>query len=256
LGAFIGPALIGLAIALTGSGLPVHRSMAGLFLVLGLVMAALLQGRPRPEEKVEPNREPSTGYTVYRSPLLWMMGAVMLVYVGVEFGLGSWISAYMHLSAGTDAQNGAWITAAYWAALAVGRLAGSAAGRRLRRFRLLSVALGGSLLGGLGLLASNGTIAATILCLVWIAFAYGTVYPTTVALAAAAFSADKGKAVGVLLAAGSMGGIMLPWLAGLLLEGGGTPAYLWFVALSLALLLVILFAIGRGMRRLGNSGNG
>jgi fucose permease len=178
----------------------------------------------------------------------------MLVYVGVEFGLGSWISTYMHMSTGTDAQHGAWVTSAYWAALAIGRLAGAAAGRRLRRLRLLGAALGGSLLGGLGLLASNGTVAATILCLVWIAFSYGTVYPTTVALATAVFSANKGRAVSVLLAAGSMGGILLPWFAGLLLDGSGTPAYLWFVALSLALLLMLLAAIGRRMRGTQRSG--
>ena len=255
LGAFIGPALIGIAIALTGSGLLVHWSVAGLFFVLALVIAALLQGRPRPDEMAEPPRETTVGYGVYRSPLLWLMGAVMLVYVGVEFGLGSWISTYMHMSTGTDAQHGAWVTSAYWAALAIGRLAGAAAGRRLRRLRLLGAALGGSLLGGLGLLASHGIVAATILCLVWIAFSYGTVYPTTVALATGAFSANKGKAVSVLVAAGSMGGVLLPWFAGLLLQGSGTPAYLWFVALSLAVLLIILFVISRGMRRTANAGS-
>ena len=248
LGAFIGPALIGLAIALARSGLLVHRSVAGLFLLLALANAALLRGDRRPKS-AQPDQVTSSGLKVYLSPLLWLMGGLMLVYVGVEFGLGSWISAYMNVSARLNAQHGAWITAAYWAALALGRLVGAAASSRLTRVRLLTAALGGSLLGSLGLLASHGIVVPTILCLVWIAFSYGTVYPTTVALATAAFTASRGKAVSLLVAMGSIGAATLPLFAGRLLEGRTSLGYPWFVALSLAASLIILAAIIRTMGR-------
>jgi len=248
-GAFIGPALIGLAIALSGSGLPVHWSVAGLFLLLALANAALLPGGAPQKMRAEPLPDTSTGLEVYLSPVLWLLGALMLVYVGVEFGLGSWISAYMNISTGMIAQYGAWATSVYWAALALGRLAGALASRRLTRVRLLAAALGGSMVGAVGLFASHGVIFPTILCLAWIAFCYGTVYPTTVALATTAFASGRGKAVSVLVAMGSIGGALLPLLAGRLLENGTNLGFLWFVALSLALLLVLLWAIGRTLDR-------
>jgi fucose permease len=248
LGAFIGPALVGLAILATGAGLIIQWIIAGLFGLLTLAMAVLLQGGKRASaESPRSAANERAGASVYLSPLLWLMGALMLIYVGVEIGLGSWISTYMGLTTGMLAQYGAWATSAYWAALAVGRLVGAAASRRMGRIRLLGLALGGSLLGGLGLFLSHETVLPTIASLVWIAFFYATVYPTTVALAAAAFPRDTGKAVGILVALGSIGAAVLPLLAGALLEGS-TRAYLWFVLVGLGLLPLLLVGIARFWR--------
>lgn len=248
LGAFIGPALVGLAILLTGSGLIVHRVVAALFLLLALAIAALLRPVP-PENPSGPRLEEDGpgGMKIYLSPLLWLMGLLMLIYVGVEISLGSWITAYMGISAGTLPQVGAWITSAYWAALALGRLAGAAASRRTTRMQLLTIALGGSLLGGIGLLMSRGSVLSTVLSLAWIAFSYGTVYPTAVALGNAAFARDRGKAISVMIALGSTGAAIFPFFAGGLLEGEIYVDFLWMMLFGLALLLVILFFIHRLM---------
>ncbi len=245
LGAFIGPALVGLAILVAGAGLIIQWVIAGLFALLTVAMALLLRGgkAASPESRLAaaPAR---AGRSIYLSPLLWLMGALMLIYVGVEIGLGSWISTYMGITTGMLAQYGAWATSAYWAALAVGRLAGAAASRTLARLPLLGIALGGSLLGGMGLFLSHRSVLPSILCLVWIAFFYGTVYPTTVALATSEFPRNTGKAVGILVALGSIGAALLPLLAGQLLEND-SRSYLWFVLSSLGLLPLLLLGISR-----------
>jgi fucose permease len=249
LGAFIGPALVGLAIVLTGSGLIVHWLIAGLFILLAIAITALLRNTSHTSEsgaRIEEIR--SDGFRIYLSPLLWLMGLLMLIYVGVEISLGSWISAYMGISAGTLPHVGAWITSAYWAALALGRLAGAAASARLTRMQLLALALGGSLLGGIGLFISRGVVFATVISLAWIAFSFATVYPTTVALGNAVFARDRGKAISVMIALGSAGAAIFPFFAGGLLEGATYVDFLWMMVLGLALLLVILFFIYRLMR--------
>jgi fucose permease len=250
MGAFIGPALIALAIGWTDSGLIVHRGVAGLLAVLALALLAALDGRsPGPRILQELG---SPGYrrtSVYRAPLLWLLGALLLVYVGVEFSIGSWIPSYMSLTTAMNAANGAWVTSAYWAALAAGRLAAAAGGSRLSPTRLLSLGVVGSLLGALGVVLSHGVSLPTILFLIWISFSYGTVYPTTVAVAADTFAQDRGKAVGVLVALGNVGGIALPWMAGLLLAGVSPLAYVWLVLLSLVLLAAIVFSGNRILLR-------
>jgi fucose permease len=246
LGAFIGPALVGLAIVMTGSGLIIHWLIAALFVLLAFAIAALLRGTAHTSEagaRIEEVR--SDGFKIYLSPLLWLMAMLLLVYVGVEISLGSWISAYMRLSTGALPQVGAWVTSAYWAALALGRLAGAAVSARLSRMQLLTVALGGSLLGGIGLFLSRGVILPTVLSLAWIAFSYATVYPTTVALGNAVFARDRGKAISVMIALGSAGAAIFPFFAGGLLEGTTYTDFLWMMVLGLALLLVILFFIYR-----------
>ena len=173
------------------------------------------------------------------------MGDLMLIYVGVEIGLGSWISTYMGFSTGMLAQYGAWVTSAYWAALAVGRLAGAAASRTTRAYPLC-LALRSAAACWVAWACSSVTslCCPQSVCLVWIAFFYGTVYPTTVALATAAFPRDTGKAVGILVALGSVGAAVLPLLAGQLLEND-TRSYLWFVVVGLALLPLLLVGISR-----------
>jgi fucose permease len=245
-GAFIGPALIALSIGRTGSGLAVHKGVAGLFIVLALALLFILEGRSGNDPITEavdsagPKRS-----SVYLSPLLWLLGGLLLVYVGVEFSIGSWIPGYMNLTTAMNAENGAWVTSAYWAALAAGRLAGAAGGSRLQPTRLLSFGVGGSLIGALGLMLSRAALVPTILCLVWISFSYGTVYPTTVAVATDAFAQDRGKAVSVLVALGNVGGIALPWIAGLLLAGVSSTAYVWLVILSLVVLAVVVLSANR-----------
>ncbi len=250
LGAFIGPALVALAIGSFGSGLAVHRGVAALFFVSAIAAAVLLENRAAPNAAADaPLQTASKKVNVYLSPLLWLMGAMLLVYVGVEFGLGSWISSYMKTTTAMSAENGAWVTSAYWAALAIGRLAGAAASHKLTPIQLLMAGLTGSLLGAIGLFAAHTLVVPTVLCVVWISFSFANVYPTTVAVAADAFPRDQGKAVSVLVAMGNIGGSALPWVAGLLLAGAASFGYLWFVTLCIALLLLLVSNLGRTLSR-------
>jgi FHS family glucose/mannose:H+ symporter-like MFS transporter len=75
IGAFIGPALVGFAIAKAGSGLVIQRIAAGIFFFLAFAIIFLLKDTspknadddPLPEKKSE-------GIKVYLSPLLWLLG--------------------------------------------------------------------------------------------------------------------------------------------------------------------------------------
>jgi nitrate/nitrite transporter NarK len=61
----------------------------------------------------------------------------------------------------------------------------------------------------------------------------------------AAFPRDQGKAVGMLTALGSIGGLSLPWLAGVLLENGSPLAFTLFMVAGAVIMLVILLFLGK-----------
>jgi fucose permease len=253
LGAFLGPALIGFAIARIGSGLIVHSVEAGVFFILGVTIIVLLRETSvkkvgKDLEQVEKNIGPK----FYLSSLLWLFGSLMLIFVGIEYGLGSWITSYMNITTNTAIQYGALITSLYWGALAIGRLAGAAGSRRLTRIQLLTISLCCSLVGGVGLVISQGSIVPTIICIVWISFSYATIIPTTVAFAISAFQYNQGKAVGFLAAMGSIGGLSIPWFAGFLLVNNPNRAYSLFITLCIGLMLVIVFFINRHAERMEN----
>jgi fucose permease len=250
LGAFIGPALVGFAIAWSGSGLIIHWGVAASFFLLAAAITLLLPGSGRKTAAGPARKAAPGGSGVYRSPVLWLMGMLLLIYVGVEIGLGSWITTYMGVRLGTLTQHGAWVTSAFWAALAIGRLAAAAASSRLSRMQLLAAAIGASLLGSLALFPSGGLVLPTVLCLVWIGFAFGAVYPTVVALAGAAFPRNQARAVGLLVAMGSIGAAALPLLTGRMLEQAPDSGFPWFVNVGMVLLVVNLLLIHRFMQRL------
>jgi fucose permease len=256
IGAFIGPALVGFAIAITGSGLVIQRIAAGIFFFLAFASIFLLRNTSQKNANDDPLQEKkSEGIKIYLSPLLWLLGSLMLIYIGIEYGLGSWISSYMNITTNMALQKGALVTSAYWGALALGRLAGFTLSRRLSHIQLLALAISSSLVGGIGLVVSHHLIYPTIVCLIWIGFSYGTVIPTTVAFASSAFPEHKGKAVGVLAAMGSIGGMILPWFAGILLGKSASLGYVWFITLSILFLLIILSFINRTKNRKHYAGN-
>jgi fucose permease len=251
MGALTGPALVGLSIQELNHGLPVQWLAAGGMLLLALGVFWVLRNQPlaTASTATHTGQKEAIGFRVYASPLLWLMGAVMLIYIGVEYGLGSWVSSFMALTAGVSARDGALLTSLYWGALALGRLAGLGLSKRLTRLQLLLLALGGSLVGAVCLGLLHTRLVPSILCLVWISFSYGTVIPTTIALASTTFPQDKGKVVSVLSAMGSIGGTILPWAAGVFLGRGQVAGYLTFTLAAIAVLLALVLAIRHLLRQ-------
>jgi fucose permease len=251
LGAFFGPALVSLVLTLAGSGLIVHWSAAGLFVLLA-VAAILLRGSDHKKtinQSVMPAGTEKTK-SVYATPLVWLVGSLLLVYVGVEYGMGSWATTFMNVTTKMPIASGALVTSAYWGFLTIGRLVGAIASRKLTRVQLLGSSLALALLGGIAFALLTGTTSPAIIATIVIGFSFGTVYPTSIAVLTAAYPDQQGKAVGAATAMGSIGGLALPWIAGVLLEGPGPLFYSWFIAAGIAISLAIFLAVrGRPVKK-------
>ena len=85
LGAVAGPAFAGLMLRLSGSAVPALWLGAGL-LLLQAPLIPLLADAPRAAHAAHaaPGSSPAA---LLRSPLLWSLGALVLVYVGIENGV-------------------------------------------------------------------------------------------------------------------------------------------------------------------------
>jgi fucose permease len=242
-GAFSGPALISLALSNNISGKVVLWFAAGVFAILAMVFIFLYSNNPKIENSLH-HENSARSTRVYRSPLLWLTGFMLLTYVGVEFGLGSWSTTFMEISTRLPIQQGALVTSAYWGFITLGRLAGLVLSRKLKSLQLLGLSVLGSLIGGIALIFFTGTISASIAVIMFIGFCFGTVYPSTIAFTSDVFINNQGKAVGLVSAFGSIGGLTLPWMAGLILE---KQAPLIFVIFETAVMIIML-SLFLGMR--------
>jgi fucose permease len=226
LGAVAGPAVAGLTLRLWDTALPALWLGAGLMLLEAPLILLL--------PSVSYARADASPAHVAASPLrsirLWAIGALVLLYVGVENGVASWTTVYLERTTALDQAAAALITSGFWLALTGGRIAAAFSGARLAAERMLLIALAGALAGGALLATSTGSASLTIAAVLLLGFCFGPIFPTALAITTASFRRAPGTAASVVVAMGSAGGTLLPWLQGALLERAGPAASVLLVA--------------------------
>lgn len=244
LGAFSGPALISLALKLTGSGLIVLWISAGAMVVIA-ILYSMISGLP-PVKVQAPESKPAGN--VYRSSLVWIFGLLLLLHVGVENGLGGWITTYTQSSLGVVIETGALLSAGFWGFLTIGRLAGAAIGIKLSPQKILIICLSLSVAGGLLFTTGNGNLILTVASILLIGFSMGSVYPTVIAIITSRYPDNPGKAASVCAAMGSVGGVSIPWIQGYVMENQSPLASTRFVAVIMLIMLFIVFYLSRMLK--------
>jgi len=242
LGAFAGPAAASLSLRAWGSALPALWISAGI--PLALIPFLIKAGNEPPTPLRAPSEaagSPPRG--LYASPVLWALGLVVLIYVGTENGIGGWTTTYMQRTTPLPVETAALVTAGFWLALTAGRMASTALGLRVSPRTLLSVSLLGSVCGGALLVFGRGNITLTTAAVLWTGFCFGPVYPTVMAILTSIFHTSPGKAVGVAASMGSVGGMLLPWLQGILLESSADGAASALFSAAGPLLMVVLVTV-------------
>lgn len=238
-GAFGGPALASLLIGRTGSGLPVLWLTMGLLLIqAGLIYRQRdVPARfPRPVAATQ-----AENGSMYRSLFLWLLGMLILLYVGAENGVGSWITAYMSQTTHLPYETATLVASAYWLALTLGRLTNSVLTLRLTAHTTLGLTLVGALGSVILIALSTGNSSLSSVGVFAAGFFFGAIYPCVMSITLATFTHSPGRAVSVVTSMGSVGGMLLPWLQGWLLEQISPSAYtsglLVIIAVSLSVYL-------------------
>lgn len=220
IGAMVGPLIAGTTLRLWGSALPVL--WLGAALLFGqLPLLPLLAGRYfRPAATMA---APAAA-GVYRLPVVWGLGVLLLLYTGTEIGMGGWMPTYLERSADLPAATAAMATSGFWLALLSGRLLGALLSARMALLPLLGTSLVGALLGALLLRLGLGHLPLTLVAVGLIGLSFGPIFPLVIALAGVSVRQAPGAATGIVMALGNLGALVLPWLQGVLLLRIGPPA--------------------------------
>lgn len=229
-GAVVSPAAAGLSLELWDTALP------ALWVGGALMLATLPFVLRLPRERF-PKEAPSGGSNgapfSYRVPLLWMFGAVMMVYVGVEIGVGGWAQPYLERTTELSPSTAALATSGFWMALTASRLLIAVIGGRMTSALVLTLSIGIAALSGILMAISTGGAALSVTAILLAGFGFGPVYPTIIVVLTNLFPHAPGKAASIGTVMGGIGGGIIPWVQGILLEraspeisviwiGGGT----------------------------------
>jgi FHS family glucose/mannose:H+ symporter-like MFS transporter len=248
-GAVASPAFASLTLGAANTALP--GMWIGSLLMLGLIPLAFRlpadAGKPAPTEtSAETPAQPFS----YRTSLLGVMGAIMLVYVGIELGTGNWTPAYLERSTSLSESTAALATSGFWFALTASRVIMSLIGERFTARRVMWMSALGSVVG-CGLMAiSTGSAVLSIMGVLIAGFVFGPVYPTMIAIVIRAFRSGPGKAASIAAMLGGIGGGVLPWLQGMLLDRVSPAASVIMVGTGAAVMLGLwVWAVPQLMQR-------
>jgi fucose permease len=240
-GALLGPLWAGAVLATAGERWAVFSGIAA---AAGVALAVLLAAGAPIHERIAGGNE---GFRLPGNPTAWTMGAVLFLYVGAEFGLGSWVSAYARESADAGVFEGALLTSGYWGALLCGRLISGAWFARDRdAIVLLGVSVAGACIASLLLALTTGNIGASAVAAFAAGLCLGPVWPATIAIAS---EGSEPHATAATVTMGNAGGVAIPWLQGNVLVSAGPAEGVMVTAVLCAVMFAIV--VGFRLRRIG-----
>lgn len=167
------------------------------------------------------------------------IGAVFFfIYTGAESAAGGWIYTYAVRSGLATDEAGAYVTATFWGAVALGRFVAIAVAVRQTPGRMLIVTLPAAVLSVAVMLVTPGP------AIVWagtfmLGLTVAAVFPTMLALVGER-TPISGSVTSLLFASASCGAMFLPWLIGQLFEPLGPRSALVIIGASLALATVLV----------------
>jgi MFS family permease len=234
IGTVVGPLVGGLALRFTGSAIPILW-LAGAVAFFALII--VLWGIPAQPGSSDEAKTGSGSSSVYLSSALWLCGLVVILYSGLENGMGTWGPLYLNRSLTLTPETAAFLISAYYLMLTFGRIIVTVIGVRIAAHTILLISFAGTLLGGILLILGHENAVFTIIATLLMGISFGPIFPTMFALATAAFPQSPGKVGSIIASSGSLGGTLLIPLNGAILERGGTSPMTFY------LLIVIVFML-------------
>jgi FHS family Na+ dependent glucose MFS transporter 1 len=247
LGAFLAPFLAAQVINVPGGYRWAYWMLAT---VAGLIGTRLLtlRGGPKPHglstaggagEKDKPPVLTRLTHPVVISALLFLF-----FYVGSEIAFGGWLYTYATELNLASVQAAAYLTSAYWLSFTVGRLLSIPVATRIRPSIIVLAALGGCLAVLAAVIAFPGSSAVLWIVAVALGFFLAPIYATGFTLAGQSVILTA-QVSGVILLGDSMGGMILPWLVGPVIERTGPRALVYLVFGSLLLCALAFISLLR-----------
>ena len=233
-GATLGPPLIGLVLVIAGSWRLGYAVAA-----LAFVAFAIAMYLARADLAAAPESEDAPIATRGARRASVMGGALMFVYVGIELGAGQWSFTRLTVDGALTEGVAGLAVFLYWSALATGRIALALVGDGIQAAQLVDLSVAGAIASAIAFWILPPPVAALV-ALPCIGLSLSVFVPLLLYLIPRRVGrAAAPHVIGYLVAAGMIGGAVLPAVIGLVLQTTGVS--------SLGICLTALAAIFGGL---------
>ena len=216
----------------------------GLAAILGIVPFVMFATQHFPHPKQPQGFPLRDAKQIAGDPLLWLCAFILFFQSGNEFTIGGWISTYLQEGFRLKSSAASLVLAGYWALIMTGRFAAS---RIVRRTGHNPLVLGSAVLSlaaaVLLVVAPAGGPAVAGVLLIGLGFA--AIYPTTLATAGARFASISGTAFSLIFTVALCGGMLSPWLAGMIAKSSTLRRGLLLPVVNCAMIVILQIVLNR-----------
>ena len=239
-GAVLGPVLVRWLMTATGA------NWRSLFVVSGTafaVMFALLIVTKFPaQQSADKQQKKEKKMPVFGSVILLCFMAAMMLYIGIEKGIGNFTESYFTKDFHRK-DLGAYAISLYWCGMTIARFILRLKPKKLNRTMRVHFLITAALFAGLSF--CSVAYASLLLCFM-IGFASAPIWSGLVALATRQFPEHSGAVSGIMSSSGSVGSTLSPLLMGVVSDSFGIRVgFLLMTAFSIGGAVLLLFTSKR-----------
>jgi fucose permease len=189
-----------------------------------------------------------------RLPFVWVGIGLFFIMAGLEAATGQWAPSLLSEGRGIDAVTAGYWTTAYWASFTIGRIFFGAVDFQLSAQALVR-AMATLGIGGALLLWWSPADIFDLVALIIIGFALAPMFAVLVTHTQKTLGDRHGSnAIGIQMAAASLGVGTIPWVAGVAANAAGLDAIAMVVVALFVLLTLLVLFLGRVGRMFAASG--
>jgi fucose permease len=248
LGVFFGIGAVGVPFLLaTLGGSFSHSALIATVGALVLVPLVAIAVTPFPAPKQPQGFPIAAAGRLVKDPLLLLMGFMLFLESGMEITVGGWTSTFVNEVLAVSERNALVILSLYWLGMMLARLVLGTVLKSASPVRVMFACIAVGLAGSLMLLNTRDvTIASAGVFMLGVGFA--ATFPTVLGFVGGRYAELSGTAFSLAIAMALCGGMLLPWLAGVLGGTYGMKGSFVIVPVALAALAVLLSILSRSVR--------
>lgn len=211
----------------------------GSIVILGFFLFLWLQFPPPKQPHSFPINE---GVSLVKHPTLILLAFILFFQSGTEIMTGGWTATYFYEELNVESSTAVILLSFFWIGLMVTRLVLSKLLLTRSSVHILVISIGTAFAGSLILLFTNHIIPATVAIFI-LGAGFGSVYPIILGYIGDLYSKMSGTAFSVAMTIAMIGGMLLPYLAGIIGDSYGLKTSFLIVPAALAVIFVLYMIV-------------
>ena len=248
LGVFFGVGAVGVPFLLaTMGGSFQHSTLVASVGVLVIVPLLLIAATPFPAPKQPQGFPIAAAGRLAKDPLLLLMGFMLFLESGMEITVGGWTSTFVNEELAVPERTALIVLSLYWLGMMLARVMLGTILKSASPVRVMYVCITIGLAGALMLLNTH-SVAVASAGVFMLGVGFAATFPTVLGFVGGRYAELSGTAFSLAIAMALCGGMLLPYMAGVLGGRYGMRGSFVLVPVALVALALLLATLSRSLR--------